>query len=55
MTEMKTYSTERRKYERPAMRVYELQHRTMILAGSNPTTTAGAPTYNKFSETEEEW
>ena len=53
---MKTYSTERRKYERPAMRVVELQHRTMILAGSNTgTTTTGAPTYNKFSETEEEW
>ena len=52
---MKSYSTERRKYERSTTRVIELQHRTMILAGSNPTTTAGAPTYNKFSETEEEW
>lgn len=26
----------KRRYEKPAMRVYELQHRTMILAGSNP-------------------
>ena len=26
--------TEKRKYEKPAMRVYELQHRTMILVGS---------------------
>lgn len=34
MTEMKPYMTDRRKYERPAMRVVELQHRTMILAGS---------------------
>ena len=30
MTEMKPYMTDRRKYEKPAMRVYELQHRTMI-------------------------
>ena len=34
MTEMKPYMTDRRKYERPTMRVVELQHRTMILAGS---------------------
>ena len=34
MAEMKTYMTEKRKYERPTMRVVELQHRTMILAGS---------------------
>ena len=34
MTEMKHYMTDRRKYERPTTRVIELQHRTMILAGS---------------------
>ena len=34
MSEMKPYMTEKRKYERPTMRDIELQHRTMILAGS---------------------
>jgi len=34
MTDMKHYMTDRRKYERPAMRVIELQHRTMLLQAS---------------------
>ena len=34
MTEMKPYMTDRRKYERPTMRVVELQHRTMLLQAS---------------------
>ena len=34
MTEMKRYMTDRSKYERPAMRVVELQHRTMLLQAS---------------------
>ena len=34
MTEMKHYMTDRRKYERPTMRVIELQHRTMLLQAS---------------------
>ena len=28
--------TEKKKYEKPSQRVIELQHRTMLLAGSNP-------------------
>ena len=28
--------TEKRKYEKPSMKVYELQHRTQLLAGSGP-------------------
>jgi len=31
---MKPYMTEKRKYERPTMRVIELQHRTMLLQAS---------------------
>lgn len=50
MTEMKHYMTDRRKYERPAMRVYELQHRTMILAGS---LTEGAKMEVTYEE--EDW
>ena len=44
---------QRKDYVRPAMRVIELQHRTMILAGS-PTGTSGAPSYTPFDK-EEEW
>lgn len=40
-------------YERPSMKVIELQHRTMILVGS-PTGTSGAPSYTPFDK-EEEW
>ena len=29
--------TEKKKYEKPSMKVYELQHRTMLLAGSGET------------------
>lgn len=43
MTEMKHYMTDRRKYERPTMRVIELQHRTMILAGSGEWPTGINP------------
>ena len=32
---MKTTTTKRH-YEKPAMKVYELQHRTAILVGSDP-------------------
>ena len=35
MTKMKPYMTDKRKYERPAMRVVELQHRTMLLQTSS--------------------
>ena len=42
--------TEKRKYEKPSQRVIELQHRTMLLAGSNgvpdpldPFTPGGDP------------
>lgn len=31
---MKTNDTMKRHYEKPAMKVYELQHRQQILAGS---------------------
>ena len=47
MTEMKPYMTDRRKYERPAMRVYELQHRTMILAGSTGADATMSVTYEE--------
>lgn len=53
MTDMKHYMTEKRKYERPTMRVEELQHSTMILAGSG-TGTSGDPNYTPFND-EEEW
>ena len=33
---MKTNDTMKRTYEKPAMKVYELQHRQQILAGSMP-------------------
>ena len=47
MTEMKPYMTDRRKYERPAMRVVELQHRTMILAGSGGADATMNVTYDE--------
>ena len=47
MTDMKHYMTDRRKYERPAMRVIELQHRTMILAGSTGASTTMDVTYEE--------
>ena len=34
MTEMKPYMTDRRKYERPAMRVVELQRHAPLLQAS---------------------
>ena len=43
----------KRKYVKPAMQVVELQHRTMILAGSG-TGTSGDPNYTPFDK-EEEW
>ena len=33
-----TLQTKKRKYEKPAMQVVEMQHRTMILAGSGDGT-----------------
>ena len=36
--------TDRRPYERPRMRVVELQQRTMLLAGSNAERPDYAPT-----------
>lgn len=32
---MKQISEQKRKYEKPSSRVIELQHRTMLLVGSN--------------------
>ena len=43
----------KRQYERPTLRVIELQQRTMILAGS-PTRSNGNPSYNPFND-EDEW
>ena len=47
MTEMKPYMTDRRKYERPTMRVVGLQHRTMILAGSGGADATMSVTYEE--------
>lgn len=47
MTEMKPYMTDRRKYERPTTRVIELQHRTMILAGSTGADATMNVTYEE--------
>ena len=33
----------KRKYDKPTMTVVQLQHRTMILAGSNPVINPGQP------------
>ena len=44
---------EKRKYEKPAMQVYELKGRAQILAGSG-TGSNGNPNYNPFND-EEEW
>ncbi|MBQ6377807.1 MAG: hypothetical protein IJJ56_03300 [Prevotella sp.] len=44
---------QKRKYERPRMRVVELHNRTKILAGS-PTRSNGNPSYNPFND-EDEW
>ena len=35
--------TEKKKYEKPAMQVYELQQRTMLLAGSGLNDPADYP------------
>lgn len=35
MTEMKRYMTDRRKYERLAMRVVEIQQRGLLMTGSD--------------------
>ena len=43
----------RRHYTKPAMRVVELQHRTMLLQASL-TQTTGIPTFSGFN-VEEEW
>ena len=43
---MKLNCDSKRKYEKPAMRVFELQHRTMLLQGSvNSTLTKLDVTY----------
>lgn len=42
----------KRYYEKPAMRVYELQHRTQLLIGSIQTSVE--PDFNSFGD-EEEW
>ena len=34
--------TEKKKFGKPSMQVIELQHRTMLLAGSGPLNTEGA-------------
>ena len=53
MTEMKPYMTDRRKYERPAMRVVELQRHAPLICTSN-TGSSGDPTYNPF-DNEQDW
>ena len=34
--------TEKKKYEKPSMEVFELQQQQQLLAGSNPVPTEGA-------------
>jgi len=44
--------TEKKKYEKPSQRVIELQHRTMLLAGSNgdiPNSDLYTPGSDPFS------
>ena len=46
--------TEKRKYEKPLMRVVELQHRTMLLAGSAPLNAEGAK-FDDYEDGEFTW
>ena len=50
---MKTATEQKRHYERPSMRVVEMQHMMQLLAGS-VTGSQGDPDYNPFND-EEDW
>ena len=50
---MKTATKQKRHYERPHMRVVEMQHMMQLLAGSG-TGSQGNPNYNPFND-EEDW
>ncbi len=50
---MKTATKQKRHYERPRMRMVELQHHPSLLQASG-TGSQGAPNYNPFNG-EEDW
>jgi len=45
----------RKNYEKPTMKVVELQHRTMLLAGSLEATRNGYGTASNDDGTEQTW